>query len=141
MGAPAATRGHPPLCAWGCRGAGGERLVRYLFVHQNFPGQYLHLVRRLGRQPGAEIVFVSRPNDNRIPGVRRVAYEVERRADGAHPHAREFDAAMARAEAVARACRQVKRLGFTPDIIIGHHGWGELLNVRDVWPDTPLLGY
>jgi glycosyltransferase involved in cell wall biosynthesis len=115
--------------------------VKYLFVHQNFPGQYLHLVRRLVRQPGAEIVFVSRPNDNRIAGVRRVAYEVERPADGAHPHAREFNAAMARAEAVARACQQVKRLGFTPDIVIGHHGWGELLNVRDVWPDTPLLGY
>ncbi len=48
---------------------------------------------------------------------------------------------MARAEAVAQAARQVKALGFEPDIIIGHHGWGELLNLADVWPDVPLLGY
>jgi glycosyltransferase involved in cell wall biosynthesis len=115
--------------------------MKYLFIHQNFPGQYLHLIRRLVRQPDAEVVFVSRPNGNRIPGVRRVTYEVERPVEGAHPHAREFSAAMARAEAVARACLQVKRLGFTPDIVVGHHGWGELLNVKDVWPDTPLLGY
>ena len=34
-----------------------------------------------------------------------------------------------------------KRLGFTPDIIIGHHGWGELLDMVEVWPGAPLLGY
>ena len=35
----------------------------------------------------------------------------------------------------------MKRLGFEPDIIIGHHGWGEMLNLNDVFPDVPLLGY
>ncbi len=54
---------------------------------------------------------------------------------------RDFALAMARATAVARAANEVKTLGFRPDIIIGHHGWGELLNLSDVWPDVPLLGY
>ena len=59
----------------------------------------------------------------------------------AHIAARELDGAVRRAEAVARTAANLKQLGFEPDIIIGHHGWGELLNIRDVWPDAPLLGY
>ena len=43
--------------------------------------------------------------------------------------------------AVARLCEGLKRDGFTPDIVVGHTGWGELLFVKDVWPDVPLLGY
>jgi glycosyltransferase involved in cell wall biosynthesis len=115
--------------------------VRYLFVHQHFPGQFLHLVRHLLKQPGNEIVFVSEPNANQISGVRKVAYRMPPVAATAHSDAQEFEAAVIRAEAVARTAAQVKALGFTPDIIIGHHGWGELLNMQDVWPDVPLLGY
>ena len=42
---------------------------------------------------------------------------------------------------MASAAHKFKTLGFTPDIIIGHHGWGEMLNLRDVWPGAPMLGY
>lgn len=116
--------------------------MRYLFVHQNFPGQFLHLVRHLRAQGGHDIVFVSEPNENAIPGVRKVTYQLSRGASPAtHPDAREFEQASLRAEAVAAVAVQLKRLGFTPDIIIGHHGWGELLNIRDVFPNVPLLGY
>jgi glycosyltransferase involved in cell wall biosynthesis len=116
--------------------------MKYLFVHQNFPGQFLHLVRHLLATGNHDVVFICEQNANFIPGVRRVIYQVTPRAKQAiHVHAREFEQAMARAEAVARAARQVKALGFEPDIIIGHHGWGELLNLGDVWPAAPLLGY
>ncbi len=116
--------------------------MRYLFVHQNFPGQFLHLVRHLLRAGGHEIVFISEPNSNVIPGVRRVNYRLPRgAAEAAHPNAREFDLAMLRADEVARVATQVKALGFTPDVIIGHHGWGEMLNLVDVWPKVPIIGY
>jgi glycosyltransferase involved in cell wall biosynthesis len=116
--------------------------MKYLFVHQNFPGQFLHLVRHLLAAGEHDVVFICEQNANVIPGVRRVIYQVPKRASQAiHLHAREFEMAMARAEAVAHAARQVKALGFEPDIIIGHHGWGELLNLSDVWPGAPLLGY
>jgi glycosyltransferase involved in cell wall biosynthesis len=116
--------------------------VKYLFVHQNFPGQYLHLVRHLAASKQDDVVFITEPNGNRIPGVRVVPYlKPKGAAADAHVAARELDAAVRRAEIVAHTAAALRQLGFTPDIIIGHHGWGELLNIRDVWPDTPVLGY
>ncbi len=32
------------------------------------------------------------------------------------------------------------RSGFTPDVVVGHTGWGETLFVKNVWPTIPLLG-
>lgn len=116
--------------------------MKYLFVHQNFPGQYLHIVRHLVQSKQNDVVFITEPNANRIEGVRTVPYmRPPGPAPEAHLAVRELDAAMRRADVVARTAANLKQLGFDPDVIIGHHGWGELLNIRDVWPDTPMLGY
>ena len=116
--------------------------MKYLFVHQNFPGQYLHIVRHLVASKQHDVVFITEPNGNRIAGVRAVPYAKPRgAAPEAHVAARELDGAVRRAEVVAHTASNLKKLGFEPDIIIGHHGWGELLNIRDVWPNAPLLGY
>ena len=116
--------------------------MKYLFVHQNFPGQYLHIVRHLQADPANDVVFITEANANQITGVRRVVYDVGRKQrSDIHSAAREFELAAHRADKVAAAARQLRMLGFTPDIIIGHHGWGELLNLVDVWPGVPMLGY
>ena len=116
--------------------------MRYLFIHQNFPGQYLHLLRHLATDRGNELVFMSEANPNAIEGVRRVLYQPPKpNQEQVHQVARDFDLAARRAEIVAGMATNLKRLGFTPDIVIGHHGWGELLDIRDVYPDTPVLGY
>lgn len=116
--------------------------MKYLFVHQNFPGQYLHFVRRLAAQGQHDVVFISAPNENQIRGVQKLVYRLPSLEKFATPpDAQEFAVASLRAQAVARLAAELARLGFTPDVIIGHHGWGELLNIRDVWPDAPLLGY
>ncbi len=116
--------------------------MKYLFVHQNFPGQFLHIIRRLAAVKTNDIVFITEPNQNLVGGVRKVPY-ARPAASPAETHliARDLDAAGRRAEAVAATAARLKALGFEPDIIIGHHGWGELLNLPDVFPGTPLLGY
>ncbi len=116
--------------------------MKYLFVHQNFPGQYLHLIRHLTEDPANEVVFISEPNRNSLPNVRRLLYSTPvLDQEKSHLAVRDFEIASHRADAVAACAANLDRLGFRPDIVIGHHGWGELLNITDVWPDVPVLGY
>ena len=116
--------------------------MKFLLVHQNFPGQFLHLVRHLVKSKQHEVVFLSEPNSNAIPGVRKVPYRKPPPVSAdTHWAVRELDAALRRADVVGQTAANLKQLGFTPDIIIGHHGWGEMLNLPDVWPGVPMLGY
>ncbi len=116
--------------------------MKFLFVHQNFPGQFLHLVRHLAKSRQHEVVFLTEPNPNVIAGVRKVPYRKPPPVSAeTHWAVREFDAALRRADIVRQTAANLKELGFTPDIIIGHQGWGEMLNLPDVWPGVPMLGY
>lgn len=116
--------------------------MRFLFVHHNFPGQYLHLVQNLIAEGGHEIVFISNPNRNRIDGITLVHYPFDDTHNfSIHPDAADFDVAMRRARAVAQVAQFLRSRDFIPDIVIGHQGWGELLGIQDVYPGVPVLGY
>jgi glycosyltransferase involved in cell wall biosynthesis len=122
--------------------ARGRPAMKYLFVHQNFPGQFLHVLRHLAAQKQHELLFVTENGHNNLVGVRKMLHTLGRKPSStAHPHLHDLEQALIRAEAVARSATRLKDLGFVPDIIIGHHGWGEMLHLNDVFPDSPLLGY
>ena len=114
----------------------------YLFVHQNFPGQYRHLVRYLVDQPGNTVFFITQPNPNEMQGVVKVIYEPSRpQSLNCHPLTVDFDLAIRNGMGVVEACKVLIANGIRPDIIIGHNGWGEMLFVKDVFPDVPVLLY
>ena len=116
--------------------------MKYLFIHQNFPGQFVHLLRHLVAQQQHELLFITENTANHMAGVRKVVHGLAQKpSEEAFFDAREFELAMIRATTVAEAGRKLRALGFVPDIVIGHHGWGEMLNLGDVWPGAPLLGY
>ena len=48
---------------------------------------------------------------------------------------------MRRAAAVGEVAAGLRAAGFQPDVIVGHEGWGETLNLAEIWPDASLLGY
>ncbi|SEQ08410.1 Glycosyltransferase involved in cell wall bisynthesis [Faunimonas pinastri] len=116
--------------------------MRILFVHQNFPGQYKHIVEALAREPGHELVALTINNHPVPQAVRKVLYKPARSSSTEiHPYAVDYEAKLIRGEAAARAAMDLKAKGFKPDIICGHPGWGELLFLRDIWPDVPILSY
>ena len=114
--------------------------MKYLFIHQNFPAQYRHVVRHLANQPGNQVYFITQPNDNAMPGVHKITYPRDARGPvNCHAYTVEIDRAIYAGAAVAEVCRELHAQGFRPDLIVGHGGWGETLFVKDVYPDVPLL--
>src|SRR5580692_2478731 len=114
--------------------------MNYLFIHQNCPAQYRHLVRHLADRPGNTVYFITQPNDNSMSGVYKVSYPKDERGPiNCHAYSVEIDRAIYTGATVADVCRGLQEQGFRPDLIVGHAGWGETLFVKDVFPDVPLL--
>jgi len=114
--------------------------MKVLFIHQNMPGQYVHIARHLA-QSGHEVAFITQPRAAQIAGVRKLEYQPAAPPGNAQAYIRELEVGVANGLEVGRICEWLSRDGFVPDIVIGHNGWGEILYVKDVWPRTPLLGY
>lgn len=114
--------------------------MNILFVHQNFPGQYLHLAPALAADPKNQVVALSARDGVNLPGVRVLRYAIPNAPNtGIHPWLAEQQVKVLRGEAVARAARQLRDQGFRPDVVCAHPGWGEALFLKDVWPDCRLL--
>jgi len=116
--------------------------VIVVFVHQNFPGQYKHLARHFATQPGSRVLFVTQSASGEIPSVEKIVYDPGApQTLSCHPYTVEFDRSIRAGLAVAEVLRRMKTEGLRPDVICGHNGWGEMLFVKDVFPDVPVLSY
>ena len=120
--------------------------MRILFVHQNFPGQYIHIVQRLAQQGQHQLVALGINDLDRnrpLPeSLNYFRYRLDRgNTQGVHPLVMETETKIIRADGCARAAEQLKLKGFVPDLICAHPGWGEPLFLKAIWPDSPLLCY
>ncbi|MBP8300180.1 MAG: glycosyltransferase [Planctomycetes bacterium] len=113
---------------------------RILFIHQNFPGQFVHVARELVRL-GHDVVALGMRQDTRaVLGLRYMKYSVPsiRRASEV-ALAQDFEVKLARGRACAGAMVALQESGFAPDVIVAHPSWGEALFCKDIWPSAPLL--
>jgi glycosyltransferase involved in cell wall biosynthesis len=116
--------------------------MNVVFIHQNFPAQYLHLARRLAEQPGNLVYFITQENHSELPGIRKLVYMPKLpTVSTCHPYTVTFDTAVRTGTAVADVCRGLRDDGVIPDIVVGHCGWGETLFVKEMFPESPLLSY
>jgi glycosyltransferase involved in cell wall biosynthesis len=118
--------------------------MKILFVHQNCPGQYRHLLQHLAAMGAHELVFLTQRRGVVMPGVRVVPYQPSPGSAGAdtvHPFLQDTQRYVHNAQAVAQAALALRQSGFVPDLMVGHNGWGEIWYLKDVFPQAPLLGY
>jgi len=114
--------------------------MKILFIHQNFPGQFKFLAPALVQQ-GHEVVAMTlqKTNDQFLHGVRLEPYSTTKGSTpNVHPWVSDFETKTIRAEACFRAALKMKERGFQPEVIVAHHGWGESLFLKEVWPQAKL---
>lgn len=76
------------------------------------------------------------------PGVEIRRYSAKRSSSqGIHPWSVDFESQMIRGESCAEQAIKLREEGFIPELICAHPGWGEALFLKDVWPETRVLGY
>lgn len=114
--------------------------MQILFIHQNFPAQFVHLAPALARR-GHEVFALTLRKDVPInwQGISVTCYDIQALATThQHPWVTEFQTKVIRGEAALRAMLALQKRGVNPDIVVAHPGWGEALFVRQVWPHCKL---
>jgi glycosyltransferase involved in cell wall biosynthesis len=119
--------------------------MKYLFIHKHLPGQFEHVLRSLSSDPRNEVVCIGqeyKPQQSTLQAPRVLIYQPPAMAGGAfREFLRNFEEAVGNGLAVAAKLKDLSRAGFVPDIAFAHLGWGESLYFKDIFPDTPLIGY
>ena len=117
--------------------------MRVLVVHQNFPGQFGHLVKAWAQRPGWDVRALASATAPSLPGFSKlVRYQLARKGrDDQHPYLRQMEAATLHGQAAARAMLELRKSGYAPDVILAHPGWGETLYAKDVFPNARLVHY
>lgn len=117
--------------------------MKILFVHQNYPAQFLHLAPEMIKR-GHEVLAMTDAANKRKIGVPHLKYTFNAAAvdAGATRLGRNYTVMSDRAVVVARAAQTLKtEHNYTPDLIFAHSGWGESLFLQEVWPKAKLIVY
>lgn len=120
--------------------------MRILFIHQNFPGQFKLLAEALAQYPEYQVFGLG---DTGRLKARKLKFSFpvsgytarDSSKSNAHHYLESFERAIRRGQDVVRACQKMKEQGLRPDVIIGHPAWGELLFIKDVFPEARLISF
>lgn len=122
--------------------------MRYLFIHQNFPGQFRHVAKALAEGLENEVVALGETSNLKARGVlhpriRLLGYE--RGAGGhkqTHHYLQDFEGHVRRGQSIVRVLLKLRDdEGWQPDVIVAHPGWGEGLFLKDVFPQARIIQY
>lgn len=116
--------------------------MNFLFLHQNFPGQYKHLAPTFAAVAGSRVVAMGE-RKSISPADTKVEYRPYPSPKGAtaatHHYIRDLEAAVRRGQVTAREAFRLRQEGFIPHVIFAHPGWGDALYLKDIFPESRLV--
>jgi glycosyltransferase involved in cell wall biosynthesis len=124
--------------------------MRVLFIHQNLPAQFTHLIGALSAEPAHTVWGIcAAPAAARArrlhPRLNFVSYEPPAPPPDGRPGAeamtRGVEDQVRRGRLVADILGRMAARGLAFDLVVAHPAWGEALFVKDALPGVPLLLY
>ena len=118
------------------------KAVRILFLHPNFPAQFKHPAENFAKR-GHDVVFLCQTHYGRqIPGVRRIKLK----GKAGHRFLTEQKLTqLERNRVLGEQYRQgmlgLAQIGWIPDLVISHSGWGCGYFVKELWPHCRHIAY
>lgn len=114
--------------------------MKILLIHQNFPAQFKHLGPALAERGDQVVALTPKVKEpTKWKGITVLPYTVKgSTTPGIHPWLADFETKVLRGTSCYEAALALKQRNFEPDVILAHHGWGESLFLKDVWPDARL---
>jgi len=120
--------------------------MNILFIHCDLPGQFLPFMQFMAEQSACQVYAIY---DQATADVHDLsdtfilyAYQVENQDNlNAHHYVVDLQRAVCRAQAVVGILCACRTQGIEFDLAIAHTGWGEALYFKDIYPNTPLIGY
>jgi hypothetical protein len=118
--------------------------MHVLFIHQAFPAQFGQLALELNRRYGWQCSFLIQslsncptPSPEMLERLKlhRIPVSAQFRAQKLTPWAQSYGRYMELAQAV---CEGVRSLELRPDLVVGHHGLGPTMLLRELL-DCPLV--
>lgn len=119
--------------------------LNILFIHYDLPAQFDHLIRYFGTQTTHKVYAICQANapltQHKNSRVTLYTYQPEPANSGTHRYALDLERCAIKGQAIVNILQTCKRQGIHFDLAVAHTGWGETLYFKDIYPDTPLLGY
>lgn len=117
-----------------------------LFLHNNYPAQFVHLARGLAAAGSHRVIYATArdpvPETEMVPGLQLASFRPHRPASAQiHPYLRVTEEAVLRGQAVLRCLDGLQQGGFQPRLVIFHAGMGLGMLLRQLLPKAILVGY
>lgn len=119
--------------------------MNILFIHANYPAQFRHLSQGLAADSSHNVVFLTARKDAQkecFKGLTIRNFHQHRDPDpNIHHYLSATEQSILAGQAVIRALSELIESGFKPDLIIAHAGNGLSLFIKDLLPNSRLVGY
>jgi len=119
--------------------------MKTVFIHSNYPGQFLHLAPAVAQALSAEVIFLTQsdnPQSLSLSGVRVERFQPHRKpGKEVHKYLHQLEKAVLNGQAVLRKLLDLRANNFEPDLIIAHAGQGFLAYVKSVFPKCKIIAY